>query len=251
MGKASLRREGIMQMLREKGTITVNEIVSLYRCSEATARRDLEMMESEKKLIRTYGGAILEETKHEIPFFNKLEQEVAAKQEIAAKAADLIQDGDVIGLSGGSTTYFIAKKIRDSKKVTVVTNAINIAYELAGVEGIQLIVTGGVLRSQSFELSGPMADSTLSKIIIQKMFVGADGISLHRGMTTFNELEANTNRLMLEHAQQRYVVVDHTKFNNTSLFVIFGLKDVNAILTDGGVSKQIVKQYRDAGITIL
>ncbi len=251
MGKAELRREGILQTLRERGTITVGDIVSRFSCSEATARRDLEILESEKKLIRTFGGAILEETKTEIPFYHKMESHVEEKFEIANKAVELIEDGEIIGLTGGSTTFYIAKKLRGLKKVTVVTNAINIAYELAGIEGIQVIVTGGMLRTQSFELSGPMADSTLSNIVIHKMFIGADGISLQRGILTYNELEANTNRVMMDSSLQKYVVIDHSKFNKSSLFVITGLQSIDGIITDSRVSKSILKQYRDAGIKMI
>lgn len=250
MGKSDIRREGILTMLRTKGLINIPDLVNQFSCSEATVRRDLRILESEKKLIRTLGGAILEDIKTEIPFFKKQEYLVAQKMEIADKAVKLIEEGDVIGLTGGSTTYYIAQKVRNFKKLTVLTNAINIAYELAGVEGIQVIVTGGVLRSQSFELCGPMADTTLSKIIIQKMFVGADGASLQRGITTFNELEANTNRVMMDCAIRNYVVIDNTKFNTSSLFVIVNADQVEGIITDSGIDTNTLKQFRQSGVEI-
>lgn len=250
MGKTDVRRDSVVRLLREKGTISVSDIVQQFSCSEATARRDLEILESEKKLIRTFGGAILEDTKTEIPFFAKLENLVEEKNEIAGKALELIENGDIIALTGGSTTHFIAKKLRNKKKVTVVTNAINIAYELTGAEGIQVIVTGGVSR-ESFELSGPMADAALSKLAIQKLFIGADGISLPQGIMTFNELEANTNRLMIERSLQNYVVLDHTKFSKNAPFVIVDFKEIDAIITDSGVNPSVHKQYCQADIKII
>jgi DeoR family transcriptional regulator of aga operon len=251
MSKGEIRREWIMKQLRIKGSIQVNEIVEEFAVSEATVRRDLELLESDKKCIRTLGGAILESIKTEIPFYKKLEINAEEKNEIADKALSLIQEGDIIGLTGGSTNYLIAKKLQEFRNLTIVTNAINIAYECIGIPGLQLIVTGGVIRTQSFELSGPLADGTLEKIHIQKTFVGVDGISLQRGLTTFNELEAQTNRLMIQQSMQAYVVADHTKFSSSSLFVITDLKSITGVITNQALPASEVQAYQSAGIPFI
>ncbi|MNI10488.1 Glucitol operon repressor [compost metagenome] len=251
MSKGDIRRDWIIKQLKIKGSIQLSEIVEEFSVSEATVRRDLELLESDKKCIRTLGGAILETNKMEIPFYKKLDICAEEKNEIANKALSLIQEDDIIGLTGGSTNYLIAKKLQEFSRLTIVTNAVNIAYECIGIPGLQLIVTGGVIRTQSFELSGPLADGTLEKIHIQKTFVGVDGISLTRGITTFNELEAQTNRIMIQQSMEAYVVADHTKFSGSSLFVITDLKAIKGVITDSGISTSIASSYKDAGISIM
>lgn len=253
MSKTASRQDGVLRLLRSQGTVTVGEIMERFGVSEATARRDLETLEQEKKLIRTFGGAVLETMRKEIPFYRKMEMNAAGKSEIADKAAGLIRSGDVIGLTGGSTTMHLARRLiqHPPERLTVVTNALNIAFELAGVAGLELIVTGGVTRTQSYELSGPMADSVLEGITIQKTFVGADGVDLEWGLTTFNELEANTNRRMIRQSMETYVLADHNKLNQRSLFRIEGWQPVTALVTDSGIPDGLKESYAAAGIAIL
>jgi len=242
-----------MNCLQENGTITIGEIIERFAVSEATARRDLETLEQDKKLIRTFGGAVLDTVRTEIPFFSKLDMNQEEKKEIADKAMRLINDGDVIGLTGGSTTMTIARRIqkRSFESLTVVTNAVNIAYELAGLPGIQLVVTGGVIRTQSFELAGPLADKSLMQLTIRKTFVGADGVSLARGVTTFNELEANTNRVMMAQSLETYVVADYTKLNHHSVFCIDQLDAVTAVITDSRAGTEVRSSFAAAGVRLI
>ncbi|MBB6670473.1 DeoR/GlpR family DNA-binding transcription regulator [Cohnella nanjingensis] len=250
MSKIVARREGIVALLRERGAIAVADIMDRFGVSEATARRDLETLERDKKLIRTFGGAVLETVRTEIPFYRKMEMNPDEKKEIAEKAYRLIRDGDVIGLTGGTTCMFVARRIvqQPFERLTVVTNALNIGFELAGVPGLELIMTGGVNRTQSYELSGPMADATLERITIQKTFLGADGVDLTRGLTTFNELEANTNRMMIRQSLESYALADHSKLGHCSLFFIDSLLSVTALVTDSGMSAEQKRAYADAGI---
>ncbi len=240
-------------MLRDSGTISVGDIIDRFGVSEATARRDLEALEQGKKLIRTFGGAVLETVRTETPFFAKMEMNPEEKGEIARKALSLIHEGDVVGLTGGSTNMFIARQIRQRafERLTIVTNAINIAYELAGQPGLQLIVTGGIIRTQSFELSGPLSDLTLGQLTIQKTFMGADGVSLARGITTFDELEAHTNRMMMRHSLQTYVVADYTKLGRDSIFLIDEIAAITALLTDSHPNAGMRKMLADAGVAIM
>jgi DeoR family transcriptional regulator of aga operon len=249
LGKSNVRRDWIMQQMRDKGSIQVSEIVDKFTISEVTVRRDLELLENEKKCIRTLGGAILESMKTEIPFFKKLEILADEKREIADKAIALIREDDVIALTGGTTNYFIAKKLNQFSKLTVITNALNIAFELIGMPGLQLIVTGGVIHTQSYELAGPLAESTLERLNIQKTFVGVDGISLTKGITMFNHVEAQIDQIMMKRSLQTYVVADHTKFNTSALYVVSDLKLITGIITDTAISPDIVRRYRESGIS--
>lgn len=243
MTKGEARRQWIVDFLNENETIGIGDIVGSFHVSEVTARRDLELLENEKRCIRTIGGAVVESAKTGMPFFDKLDLQTDAKKEIAEKAIGLIRDGDIIALTGGTTTYYIAKKLRHFKRLTVVTNAVNIAFELIGIPGLQLILTGGVIRSQNFELCGPLADMTLQQISIQKTFVGADGVSLERGIMTFDESEARTNRTMMHQSMESYLVADHTKFDKSSLFLIEELSALSGIITDSGLPDDVRNRY--------
>lgn len=251
MGKTDIRRDAIMQAIKDKGSIALTDIVVQFGVSEATARRDLEILEQEKRCIRTFGGAVLESLKVEVPFFNKMDLYTDEKKEIADKALNFIEDGDIIGLTGGTTTTFIAKKLNQFKNLTVITNAVNIAYELIGTQGLQLILTGGVIRTQTFELSGPLANATLDNLSIRKTFMGVDGVSLTRGMMIYNELEAETNRRMMKQSMDTYLVADHSKFSRSSLFVIGEVQETTGIISDSKITQDMKEAFKDAGAPFL
>lgn len=253
MSKIAARRDGIIALLKEQGAVNVAEIMDRFGVSEATARRDLETLEQEKRLVRMFGGAVLESVRKEVPFYRKMEMNPEEKKEIAEVSYSLIHEGDVIGLTGGTTCMFIARRIiqQPFERLTVVTNSLNIGFELAGVPGLELILTGGVTRTQSYELSGPLADTILERITIQKTFLGVDGADPVRGLTTFNELEANTNRIMMQQSLETYALADHTKLGRSSLFLIEKWRGVTSLITDRGASREQLEPFQDAGIRVL
>jgi len=253
MSKILSRREGILALLKERGAITVSDIMERFNVSEATVRRDLETLEQDRRLIRTFGGAVQESARTEVPFDLKMEINFEEKKEIAEKAYGLIQNGDVICLNGGTSCLFVARRIarQPFERLTVVTNALNIGCELAGVPGLELIMTGGVNRTQSFELSGPIADATLERLTIRKAFLGTDGIDPEHGLTTFNELEANTNRMMIRQSLAAYVLADHSKFGHRSVYRIDDLQSISAIITDSGTTDEITSAYAHAGVRFI
>ncbi|WP_325176660.1 DeoR/GlpR family DNA-binding transcription regulator [Paenibacillus alkalitolerans] len=231
--KGNRRRSQIFEAMKREGEISIDEIMRRFGCSEATARRDLNMLAETGKIIRTLGGAYFERASSlEVPFQDKKSVLLSEKLAIAAKAVSLIEEGDVIGLTGGSTTFLIAKEIKHLNNITVVTNAVNIAMELAESDTVQTVLTGGVLRGKSYELCGPLAEGVLAKLNIGKMFAGIDGINLEQGLMTYSELEAHIGRLMIERSKQAVAVFDHTKVNRTSLFTMAPLSSVQACITD-------------------
>jgi len=238
--KGQRRREAVLQLLKQQGRITVQEMVERFRCSEATARRDLEQMESVYPIIRTIGGAIYDEmhAMRELPFAEKQSLSILEKEKIARLAASLVQEGDIIGLSGGTTSLLIAKALKQRKAITVVTNAVNIAMELAGSH-IQVVVTGGIMRHNSFELCGPLGESMVNGLHIGKMFIGTDGISASGGITTYSEQEAQIAKALIKRSQETYVIFDHTKMGRTSLFSIAALPEIKGVITDRPLSPEL------------
>jgi len=253
VAKGDDRRRRIMETLQRQGQITVADIMERFACSEATARRDLVVLaETHAGIIRTIGGAHFEASPlREATFQEKKRLYWAEKERIAAQAAALVRDGDIVGLTGGTTTYLIARTLKASGiRATVVTNAVNVAMELADQEQLTVVLTGGVLRGSSFELHGPLAESATAQLNVGIMFVGVDGISAERGLTTYVEGEAQINRLLIGRASRVVAVFDHTKAETVSLFTIAPLAAVHACITDQRLSPGLESALRRQGTEI-
>ncbi|HUC92681.1 MAG TPA: DeoR/GlpR family DNA-binding transcription regulator [Paenibacillus sp.] len=251
LSKGQRRREQVLSLLKRQGKITVQEMVDRFGCSEATARRDLELLERSGPVIRTIGGAMYDGMGgvRDVSFAERTGLSLAEKERIALKAASLIHEGDVAGLSGGTTNFLIAKLLKDRRGVTVVTNAVNIAMELAGSD-IQVVVTGGIMRHNSFELCGPLGEGMIGQLHIGKMFIGVDGISPAGGISTYSEQEAQTAKAMIGRSQAAYAVFDHTKVERTSLFTIAALTELRGFITDERLPPSLAGIAAEAGIEV-
>lgn len=235
--KGELRRAKILELLKQRGKLSIQDIVDAAGCSEATARRDLDMLEKAGNIVRTIGGAIHEEaiggaSSGEIPFAAKQFSLQPEKERIAEAAASIVHEGDVVCLTGGTTTFFIARALKQKRGITIVTNAVNIAAELADAEDVQVVVTGGVMRSKSYELIGPLAESVVGRINISKMFLGVDGVTPEHGFSMHSELEARIAQLFIERSSQVYAVFDHSKLRKSALFTIIPLERATGVITD-------------------
>ncbi|CAH0118309.1 MULTISPECIES: DeoR/GlpR family DNA-binding transcription regulator [unclassified Paenibacillus] len=250
--KGELRRQQILQFIKQKGRITIQEIIENFDCSEATARRDLDLLDKQGAIIRTIGGALFEgmNSVREVPFAEKKQQLWLEKEKIARKAVEWIEEGDSVCLTGGTTTFLIARELKQMQGVTVVTNAVNIAMELADSDGIQVVVVGGVMRSKSYELSGPLAEKTIEHLNIEKLFIGIDGISIEQGISTYSELEAQTAKMLMARTKRTIAVFDHTKVGKASLFSIAPLTELHACLTDTRMDAAMEAELDRHGITV-
>ncbi len=248
--KGGIRRRKLFELLKTRGKLSIAEAAEALNCSIATARRDIELLERSGSAIRTPGGVRIEGGlgARELPFHEKSGLLFREKAAIAQKAASLVEEGDIVGLTGGSTTFMIARELKAlQRRITVVTNAVNIAADLADSEEIQVVVTGGVMRSKSFELCGPLAEKTLEGLNLTKMFLGVDGFTLDRGFTTYSETEARVNQLLMERAQTTFAVFDHTKYGKVSLFPIAGTGEVDGIITNQSLPSNVEEALRGIG----
>lgn len=238
-----------MNVLKRQGRVSIQEVVERFGISEATARRDLELMEKSEPVIRTIGGAMYDgmNAVRELPFAEKEGLSFLEKERIAAAAAGLIFEGDVVGLSGGTTNYYLAKLLKTRRGITVVTNTVNVAMELAGSD-INVVVTGGMMRHNSFELCGPLGEGMISQLHIGKMFLGVDGVSSTGGITTYSEQEAQIAKAMIRRSQATYAMFDHTKIGRTSLFSIAPLTELQAFITDRPLPQQLASIANAHGI---
>ncbi len=243
------RRRAILEMLDRNGRVLVVDLAKRYKTSQVTIRKDLDALHAQGFVHRTHGGALPARAGAlEDPTLREKEKlHRKEKLRVASAAAAMVKEGQVVILDSGTTTTAIARALRNFRKLTVVTNAVNIAAELAGTE-VEVILTGGNLRKNSFSLVGPVADETLRHLNADLLFLGVDGIDVRYGLSTPNLLEANVNRLMVEVAKRTVVVCDSSKFGRRSLSHIVPLSAIHEVITDRGIPKTDLKALKKAGI---
>lgn len=249
--RRSDRMSAILAALTDTGTVQVGDLARTLGVSEATLRRDLAALEEQKLLTRTHGGALAQDLARELPVRYRDGRQSQAKQAIARAAVRGLPSGPhVVGLTGGTTTSEVARRLADRTELTVVTNALNIAMDLVLRPRVKLVVVGGVSRPQSYELVGPWAEEVLAGVNIGTAFVGVDGISAAGGMTTHDEIEARTNRAMIRRAQRVVVVADGTKVGRATLARIDDLDRVDELVTDASAPADEVEALRAAGLEV-
>jgi DeoR family transcriptional regulator of aga operon len=244
------RHARILEHVAERGSIDVNELSRLLKVSGATVRRDLQHLSEMNLLRRTHGGAVLGGLSIEVPIQHRMESRRPEKRAIARAAAELVPVGAVVGLTGGTTTTEVARRLVERGPVTIVTNAVNIAAEVVLHKQATLVVIGGNARSESYELVGPIAEKTLADYHTDVTFLGVDGISAEHGCTTHDHLEAATDRAFARSSSEIIVVADHTKVGKVTFAKICSLGDIDRLITDAGASETHLKAVADAGVTV-
>jgi len=234
----------ILDRLADTGSVVVTELAAEFGVSLATLRRDLQLMEEQKLLGRTHGGAVALDAAHELPVRYRTNQQREQKRAIARVAVTRIPLGTVVGLTGGTTTTEVARQLTVRDSLTVVTNALNIAAELAIRPKVKVVVPGGVARPQSYELVGVWSEQALRSLNIGVAVVGVDGIDVDGGLTTHDEVEAHTNAALLARARTVVVVADSSKLGRVHLARIAGLDQVDEIITDSAADPDTVAVLR-------
>jgi len=243
------RYDRIRSELARKGSVDVDELAQMLQISRPTVRRDLLAMQEKGYLKRTHGGATVNDDKDELPFQSKVSAYLAEKRAIGAAAASLIPDGRVIGCTGGTTVMQVVKALK-GKRLTVITNAVNIAMELAPFESLEVIVTGGTLRTRSYEMVGHIAEHTIRGYHLDVALIGVDGLDLQHGLSTFTDAEAYAAALYIEHAREVWVVADHSKVGRTAPALIAPLSCVTRLITDSNVAPDQARILVESGITL-
>lgn len=244
------RRKRIRELLFQHKRLLVREVSQELNISEVTIRKDLMALEKAGVLQRVHGGAILKDSMvMDRALTEKASQSASEKERIAQRAVELVKPGDVIILDSGSTTTQIARKLQAIPDITVITNAVNIATELAA-SPVEVILTGGTMREKSFSLVGPLAEETLRHFTASIFFLAVDGIHFEYGLTTPNYLEARVNQVMLEISSQVVVVADATKFGKRSMGVIGKLESVDRLITDDRVTREDHDVLLERGINV-
>jgi len=252
MRNTSQRRATILQLLAAHGSVQVAELVEQLGVSAVTIRNDLSALEAQGMATRSHGGAVLARTP---PPEQTIRQKDALnheqKERIGALAATLVQEGDNIIVDSGTTTISLARHLRAAHGVTVMTNGLNVAWELADAPGVDLILTGGLLRKQSLSFQGTQAEACLQAYNFDKLFLGVDGFDLQFGITTHHEAEASMNFRMVERAKKVIVLTDASKFGRVSLHRIVQLERVHTVITDAAIPAEYREGLARLGIELL
>jgi len=245
------RRREILEILQNDGRVLVGDLSRRFKTSLITIRKDLEFLHHRGLLERTHGGALPLRTGalNDRTLQEKERLHRQDKLRIAAAAQKMIRSGQVIILDSGTTTTAIARACRHFRSLTIITNATNIAAELAGTP-VDVILTGGMLRKNSFSLVGPLAEEAFRKLNADLLFLAVDGFDVRYGLTTPNLLEARVNRAMAEAARRTIVVCDSSKFGKRSLSLIMPTSSVHETITDRNISKHDLKALRDAKVEV-
>lgn len=250
----------MLELVAADGRVEIEAAAERLGVSAATVRRDLDELAGQRLLVRTRGGAIPHSVSYDLPMRYKTSQHPDQKLAIATAAAALVPSGGVVALNGGTTTTEVARALvasidvddgaSDVPAFTVVTNALNIAHELAVRPQIKIVATGGVVRSQSYELVGPLATPTLERLTFDVVILGVDGISAAGGAATNNEAEAAVNELMTVRANHVVIVADTSKLGHEAFARICPIDVVDTVITGCGGNPAEIAALRAAGVDV-
>lgn len=245
------RQREILEILNREGRVLVVNLAKQFRISQVTIRKDLETLHARGLIHRSHGGALpLREGALEDPTLREKEKlHRKEKLQIAAAALEMVSEGQVVLLDSGTTTTAIAHLMGRFQNITVITNAVNIAADLSR-SSVEVILTGGNLRKNSFSMVGPIAEETLHRLNADILFLGVDGFDVQYGMSTPNLLEAKVNRAMMEIAKVSVAVCDSSKFGKRSLSLIAPPNGVQHVITDRGISKADLNSLKKLGIAV-
>jgi DeoR family transcriptional regulator of aga operon len=246
----SARLSAILDQLATGNAVDVSGLAKELDASPATIRRDLATLERQRLLERTHGGAVAHAVSYELPLRYKGVRFAEEKRRIAAAAANSVTEGMAVGLTGGTTATEVARALAGRPRLTIVTNALNIAAELGVRPNIKLIVTGGLARSQTYELSGPIAEASLAGLTLDVAFIGVDGVDAKAGCTTHEEVEAHTNQVMIRHAQRAVLVADSSKIGQVTFARICPAQDVDELITDRAAERGAVQALSETGMQV-
>lgn len=254
------RLNELLELLSRRGHVEVDDLVGHLGVSAATVRRDLDILADQQLLTRTHGGAVSTAVSYDLPLHHLASRRGDAKVAMARAAAGMVHPGSTIALNGGTTMGAVARAVASRSDlsanpgeigVTVVTNALNIATELAVRTHVKIVVVGGVARPQSYELIGPLAHATLSQINADIAFLGVDAVDPERGAMARHEGEASINRQLAGRSERVVIVADHSKIGTTAFAQICDTTAIDTLLTDQDLGADLRDAFIARGLEVV
>jgi DeoR/GlpR family transcriptional regulator of sugar metabolism len=246
----------ILEQLQEEGTVIVADLCERFGVSDMTIRRDLRDLDREGLLRRIHGGAVSNLGRgYEPPFTLRTAELIDEKRAIGARAAEMIRDGDTIGLDFGSTTLEIVRALEGTRDLTIVTGSLSIANEVVASmsldSNVRLVLTGGVLRSRELSMIGNWAEEAYQRFHVDKAFIGVGALSLENGLTDYNLEDAEVKLALIKSARRSIVVVDHTKLGRTKFASVAPLSAIETLITDDKAPDDIIQSLREMDINVV
>jgi DeoR/GlpR family transcriptional regulator of sugar metabolism len=249
------RQQQIARIVEEDGRARVTDLAGRFGVSAVTIRKDLLVLEGERRVIRTHGGAIAPgDHRPELAFDIRDRLQREEKSRMGAAAAARIGDGESIVLDASTSALYIARHLKERETwhgLTVVTNSIRIAEELAGHPGITVLMLGGRVRWEALSVVGPLGDGVFRRVNVQKAFLGAAGFTIEAGLSDAMEEEAQIKRSMVTAAREVYAVVDHTKWGRVASATFCRTDRLAGVFTDDEAPTDMVATLRETGIEVL
>jgi DeoR family transcriptional regulator, aga operon transcriptional repressor len=250
----------LLELIPADGQLSVARAADALGVSQATIRRDMDQLARQQLVTRTRGGVIAGHVSYDLPLRYKTARHAEQKQRIGRAAAALIAPGAAVALNGGTTTSEVARALATrpdlqdgtgATAVTVVTNAMNIANELAVRQHIKIVVTGGVTRGQSYELIGPFASLVLDQLALDWAILGVDALDARAGATAHHEGEASINHLMATRAEQVMIVADGSKLGQRAFARVCDTDEIDVIVTDRDAEPAVLTAFTERGIRVV
>ena len=247
-----LRKKIILQILNEQEFVNIHEVVDKCNVSEITIRRDLNELESEGMLVRTHGGATkLKNGSQLFSYDTKINRNRKRKEEICKIAASYIQNNDIIFIDCGTTLFYLTKYIKKFDYLIIITNSLPVVSELFDCPNIKLILIGGEVAVERKAMYGPLASRNIVQYHADKAFIGADGVSLTGGISSYDEKEASITLKMADNADEVFLLCDSSKIERNSFIKFASFSAINHFITNDDIDPQYLKGYIDAGIHIV
>ncbi|MPZ26921.1 MAG: DeoR family transcriptional regulator [Micromonosporaceae bacterium] len=256
------RWNALIELLAARGRVSVDEAAATLAVSAATVRRDFDQLARQQLITRTRGGAVADGVAYDLPLRYKTARHADQKRRIGLAAAALVEPGMVVGLNGGTTTIEVARALADrpelsgagagtGAQLTVVTNALNIAHELLVRSRAKVVVAGGVVRPQSYELVGPLGSTLLAEVALDLVLLGVDGVHPALGAAAHHEGEAAMNRLMVDRGARAVIVADASKLGQRAFARTCPVERIAVLVTDTGADPATVAAFESAGVDVL
>lgn len=248
---ATERRQDILEFVRVRGAASLHDIAEAVSSSEVTVRRDIRTLAQQGLLDRRRGGAVWPSggLSHEQTYQQKSRVAADEKVAIARLAAKLVDEGDAIVLGAGTTTRELSTVLSRMRDLTVVTNSVLVAQELASSTA-EVVVTGGSLRGSTYSLVGGAAEQSLAKVRVRYAFLSGNGLTAQRGLSTPNMLAAGMDVAIAQCAQEVVVLADCTKVGVDTMFQTVPVESITHLVTDDGADEDELKKLTDAGVQV-
>lgn len=246
------RQQQLLRFIEQRGRVTIADACEQFDISVATARRDIEALAERGAVQRFHGGALaIRAAPPEPPVLQRATDQAAEKRRIAAAAAALVNDGETIFLSSGTTAHEVARNLRGHTNLTIITNSLLVIDELLDVPGITLVGLGGMLRRSEMSLIGHITELSLAELRADKVILGIRAIDVEHGLTNDYLPETMTDRAILKIGREVIVLADHTKCGRSAAAFVAPISGMHTLITDSNTQQSFIDAVSERGVIVL